>query len=115
MSMTLDSASSLLAGLSSISQSPANAAEAASKAGLAEAEAKASSNPAFTVSLSSAALEGTKSTSALDTLYNARGATTNLSGTEIPQFQASIDADVSAIEMMLSGDYGQQLDDLINK
>ena len=110
MSMTLDSASSLLAGLSSISQPSANAAGSASKA-----EAKAGSNPAFTVSLSSAALEGTKSTGALDTLYNARGATTNMAGTEIPQFQASIDADVSAIEMKLSGDYGQQLDELINK
>jgi hypothetical protein len=110
MSMTLDSAGSLLAGLSSISQPSANAPGAASKS-----EAKAASNPAFTVSLSSAALQGTKSTGAVDTLYNARGATTNLSGAEIPQFQASIDADVSAIEMMLSGDYGQQLDDLINK
>jgi hypothetical protein len=110
MSMTLDSASSLLAGLSSISQPSANASGAASKS-----EAKAASNPAFTVSLSSAALAGAKSAGALDTLYNARGATTNLSGTEIPQFQASIDADVSAIEMMLNGNYGQQLDDLINK
>ena len=110
MSMTLDSAGSLLAGLTSISQSSVNSAGSASKG-----EAKAESNPAFTVSLSSAALEGSKSTGALDTLYNARGATTNLEGTEIPQFQASIDADVSAIEMMLNGDYGQQLDDLLNK
>jgi hypothetical protein len=106
MSMTLDTASSLLTGLSSISQASANAAAPASKA---------ASNPAYTVSLSSSAMEGTQGTGALDTLYNARGATTNLGGTEIPQFQASIDADVSAIEMMLSGDYGQQLDELINK
>ncbi len=113
MSMTLDSAGSLLAGLSSVSQSSVNAAGSASKSEAKTEEAQA--NPAFTVSLSSAALEGSKSTGALDTLYNARGATTNLSGTEIPQFQASIEADVSAIEMMLSGNYGQQLDDLINK
>ena len=109
MSMTLDSAYTLLAGVTSVSQSSANSASGA------EQGEKAVSNPAYTISLSSAATEGARSAGALDTLYNARGATTNTSGQALPQFQASIDADVSAIENLLNGEYGQQLDDLLNK
>ena len=110
MSMTLDSAGGLLTGLSSISQSSSGTSAAASRG-----QVPVDSNPAYTVSLSSAASQGSASVGATDTLYNARGVTTDLTGQEIPQFQASIDANVSAIEMMLNGEYGSQLDELLNK
>lgn len=110
MSMMLDGANSLLVGATS-PQTPVKPTSAAQENGVAEPGA----DPAYTISLSEAAVQGSRSQGPVDTLYNARGVTTDPSGVEVPQFQSSIEADVANIETMLNGDYGAQLDDLFNK
>ncbi|MEE2750643.1 MAG: hypothetical protein VX519_04390 [Myxococcota bacterium] len=110
MSMMLDGANSLLVGATS-PQSPVKPSQAAQE----KSAVDPGGDPAYTVSLSEAAVQGSRSQAPIDTLYNARGVTTDLSGSEVPQFQTSIESDVANIEMMLNGDYGTQLDDLFNK
>ena len=110
MSMMLDGANSLLGGVTP-TQTPVKPSAAVQG----ESASATASDPAYTVSLSDAAIRGARSPAQVDTLYNARGVATDVSGNEVPQFQASIESDVASIEMMLNGDYGSQLDDLFNK
>jgi len=110
MSMMLDGANSLLVGAT-----PAQTPVKPNTAAQAQGAVEPSGDPAYTVSLSEAAVQGSRSNGPVDTLYNARGITTDLAGTEVPQFQTNIEADVANIEMMLDGDYGTQLDNLFNK
>ncbi len=110
MSMMLDGANSLLVGATS-PQTSVKPNTAAQEKGAVEP----GTDPAYTISLSEAAVQGSRAQGPVDRLYNARGVTTDTSGSEVPQFQASIESDVANIEMMLNGDYGTQLDNLFNK